>query len=100
MDRKTSALTTLRRINAEEITLIGAELSQLRVEDELYTLEYSVLPDELWEVACALRILVKSNCLALDAKALRKLGDVFRHVIEHYESKKAKAIVSYLNSDL
>lgn len=99
MAQKTSALT-LRRINAEEIIKIGVELTNLRMKDEPYTVEYSLWPDQLWEFACALRILVRANPLALDKLTLGRLEEVFGHVFEHYRERNATAICEYLASDL
>lgn len=101
MNQNNSAFTLLRRrLNPDQLANLAFELAALQYEDEPYELETSLNTEELWNLACVLRIIVKTNCLHLSEKHLPALENRFRHITCWYEDRGSKVIVDCLKSEL
>ncbi|TXH46735.1 MAG: hypothetical protein E6Q97_28940 [Desulfurellales bacterium] len=101
MSQQNSASVTLRRkLNSEQLTAVAFELAALQSEDQPFPLQLSLNTEELWQLACQLRIAIRANLYRLPDKQLEKLMGIHNEILNWYRSRDAATICKILESDL
>ena len=101
MSLKTSASTILRRrLNPHQLEAIAFELAALQYGDEPFELRARLRTEELWQLACALRLIIKTDSLHLQEKHLEKLNGILEEILTFYRDRDAAAIVQALLAEV
>lgn len=101
MSPTTSASIILRRrLNPRQLEQIVFELAALQYDDEPFELKASLHTEELWQLACALRLIVLTNSLHLSDRHLIRLRAIFEEILRFYRERDAAALVDALQAEL
>ena len=101
MSQQNSASDILRRkLNSQQLTQVAFELAALQYEDQPFQLSLSLNTEELWQLACQLRLAIRANVYRLPDKQVQKLMTLHNEILNWYRSRDAATICSILESEL